>query len=341
MCVPRALGGGEIDPLTQIRVLELLAGADGAAGWCGMIGATTGVISAYLPVDVAGEIYGKAPDVVTGGVYAPKGTAITVDGGYRVSGRWPFASGCEHCEWLMGNSVIEEDGKPRQLGNGAVETRLMFFPARDVHIIDTWSVAGLQGTGSHDMVVSDLFVPCERSVSLITDPPRHPGALYTFPVFGLLALGIAAVALGIARSAIDALTRLAVGKTPTGSRRRLAERAVIQVEVAQAEAALRSARAFLTEIVAGAWETASAQKPISTECRALLRLAATHATTSAAHAVDRMYNAGGGTSVYDSCPLQRHFRDIHVLTQHLMVAASTYELTGRTLLGLEADTTML
>jgi alkylation response protein AidB-like acyl-CoA dehydrogenase len=210
-----------------------------------------------------------------------------------------------------------------------------------VRIIDTWDVAGLRGTGSHDIAVEDRFVPGARSLSLISDRPRADGPLYAFPVFGLLALGIAAAALGIARRALDELVVLARDKTPTGSRRRLAERPAIQAEVARAEATLGAARAFLLATVDAAWTRARAAGVIDVRERARLRLAATHATLASADAVDRMYSAGGGTAVYAASPLQRCFRDIHVATQHMMVAPATLELAGRILLGLEADTAML
>ena len=339
LCVPRAFGGVEADPDTLVRAIEAVAEADGSAGWCVMIAATSGVLGAYLPADVARRIYGA--DTVTGGVFAPHGKAVAVDGGYRVNGRWAFASGCEHCSWLMGGSVVVNDGAPRLLRNGLPDSRLMLFPATAAQVIDTWTVSGLRGTGSHDIAVTDVFVPETHAVSLITDRPREPGALYAFPVFGLLALGIAGVALGIARSAIDELTGLAAAKTPAGSRKRLAERAVVQMQVAEAEAALRSARAFLLESIGNAWETARSHGAISLQQRVLLRLAATHATTNAAKVVDLMYNAWGGTSVYATSPLQRRFRDIHVVTQHMMVAQPTYELAGRVLLGIDTDTTML
>jgi len=221
------------------------------------------------------------------------------------------------------------------------DSRLMLFPASDARIIDTWTVSGLRGTGSHDIAVDDLFVPASRSLSLITDRPRERGPLYVFPVFGLLALGIAAVALGIARRAIDELIRLAAGKTPTGSRRPLAERPVVQAQVAEAEAALGSARAFTFETVAAAWQAARAEGMLDVRQRALLRLAATHATLAAARAVDLAYHAGGGTAVYATSQLQRQFRDIHVVTQHMMVAPATLEVVGRILLGLDADTSTL
>jgi len=340
MSVPRAFGGGEVDAATMVEAIEEIAKADGSAAWCVMIGATSGLVSAYLPETVAHDIYGP-PLHVTGGVFAAHGKATVVPGGYRVGGRWPFASGCEHCTWLMGGCVILDDGRPRLLPNGQPDARMMLFPAADVEIIDTWTVAGLRGTGSHDIAVAERFVPEDRSVSLLTDRPRQPGPLYMFPVFGLLALGIAGVALGVARRAIDELLQLAAAKTPTGSRKRLAERAMIQVHVAEAEALLRSARAFLFDTIGDAWRAAQGSRTISVAQRSLLRLAATHAATSAAKVVDLMYNAGGGTSVYATSPLQRQFRDIHVVTQHMMVAPATYELTGRVFLGIDTDTSLL
>ena len=340
MCVPRSCGGDELHPAIMIAVLEAIAEADGSAGWSAMIGATSGVAAAYLPADAAREIYGP-PDVVSGGVFAPHGRAIIADGAYRVTGRWPFASGCEHCAWLMGGSVVIDGGGPRLLPNGMPDSRLMLFPASEVRIIDTWTVSGLRGTGSHDIAVDDVVVPAAHSLSLITDSPVERGPLYAFPVFGLLALGIAAVALGIARRALDELVALAGAKTPTGSRRLLAERPAIQAEVARAEATLGAARAFLAETVGGAWERAQAAGAIAIRERARLRLAATHATLASACAVDLVYGAGGGTAVYAASPLQRCFRDIHVATQHAMVAPATLELAGRILLGLEADTAML
>src|SRR5438445_2508327 len=267
MCVPRTCGGSEVEPATMIGVLEAIAEADGSAGWSAMIGTTSGVAAAYLPADAAREIYGRA-DVVTGGVFAPQGRAVVVDGGYRVTGRWPFASGCEHCAWLMGGSVVVENGAARQLPSGMPDSRLMLFPASDARIIDTWTVSGLRGTGSHDIAVDDLFVPASRSLSLITDRPRERGPLYAFPVFGLLALGIAAVALGIARRALDELVALAGAKTPTGSRRLLAERPVIQAEVARAEATLGAARAILAETVGGAWQAATGDGRLEVRHRA-------------------------------------------------------------------------
>jgi len=332
VCVPRDLGGEEADVTTLLEVIETLAHADGSAGWIVMIGATTGLLAAYLPRDAAHEIYGRSPAVITGGVFAPRGIATPEGAGYRVRGRWPFASGCQHASWLAGGCMIA--------GEPARPPRMMLLPAGEVDIIDTWTVSGLCGSGSHDIAVADRFVPASRSVSLVADRPLCEGTLYRFPVFGLLALGIAAVALGIARRAVDELVALAAAKVPALSQRRLAERSAIQMEVARAEAMLQAARAYLFERVASA-TAAAAHADIATGERAALRLAASHATASAASVVDRMYEAAGGTAIYATSPLQRCFRDVHAVTQHVMVAPTAWELAGRVLLGVDTDTSML
>jgi indole-3-acetate monooxygenase len=341
LCVPRALGGAEADVVTLITAIEEIARADGSAGWCVMIGATTGLLGGYLPDAAAREVYGADADVVTGGVLAPRGRAVPVEGGYRATGRWQFASGCQHCAWLVGGCLVDGGGAPRRLPGGVPEPLTLMFRIADVEIIDTWTVSGLCGTGSHDMAVREAFVPAERAIWLVTERPRERGPLYKFPLFGLLAVSIAGVALGIARTAIDELIELAGGKQPTGSQRRLAERGVVQAQVAQAEGMLRGGRAFLLDAVETAWDTAATRGELGVRDRALLRLAATHATTSAAQAVDLMYNAGGGTSIYATSRLQRCFRDVHAATQHIMVAPGTHEVVGRLLLGLETDGSML
>ncbi len=337
LCVPLALGGLQVAPADLLCAIETVAQADGSAGWCVMIGATSGLVSAFVDEPTGREIYGDAA-TISGGVFAPMGRASVEGETYRVSGRWSFASGCQHCSWLMGGCIV---AGAAPLPNGAPDIQLVLFPAAAARVVDTWDVSGLRGTGSHDIVVDDLIIPQTQSLSLITGQPHYPGPLYAFPLFGLLAAGVAAVALGVARRAIEELTLLAGKKTPSASRRRLAERAMVQVDVARAEALVLSGRAFLFEAIAQAWDAARATGRIPTEQRARLRLAATNATTSAAQATDLMYTAGGGSSIYASNALQRCFRDVHVATQHLMVSSSTLELAGRILLGLETDTSQL
>jgi alkylation response protein AidB-like acyl-CoA dehydrogenase len=302
--------------------------------------ATAGMPAAYIPEEAAREIYGD-PRSVVGGVFAPRGRAVADGETYRVTGRWPFSSGIDHCTWVMGGCVVEEDGAPRMLEGGRPDVELTIFPREDVQVIDTWNVSGLRATGSHDIAVEDLMVPRDRATSVITRRPVAEGPLYAFPPFGLLALTIAGTALGIARAAIEDLVELAGGKVPTGSARSLAERPVTQARIAQAEATLLSGRAFLYEAIASAWDAAQSSGTVSVEQRAALRLAATHATASSARAVDTAYDLGGGTAIYETSPLQRRFRDVHAATQHMLIGPSTWELTGRLMLGLPTDIAQL
>ena len=333
LLVPQTFGGSQAHPATMVAVIEEIARADGSAAWCTMVGATSGLMSMHLDEAVAREVYGP-DDAVTSGVFAPMGRAVATDGGYRVTGRWPFSSGCEHSRWRMGGAIVMGEGGPAELlPNGAPDVRSMLFRADETRVIDTWDTSGLRGTGSHDVEVTDVVVPRERSFSLLTGTPTHAG--YTLPFFGVLASGVAAVGLGIARAAIDSFVAMARSKTPPGSKRTLAHRDLVQMEVAKAEAKLRSARAFLYEAV----EEAVASPSLLT--RARLRLAACHAAEESAAVVAIAYKAGGGAAIYAKSPLQRYFRDAHVVTHHIMVNDVATTLAGRVLLGVESDTTTL
>jgi alkylation response protein AidB-like acyl-CoA dehydrogenase len=339
--VPESVGGLEAHPAVLAQVVEALARGDGAVGWCAAICATSGLVGGYLSEDAAREVYADRR-VVSGGVFAPRGRAEPQGHyGYRVDGRWPFASGCEDCTWLMGGCVVDDDGELRRLPNGMPDVRLMLAPADQVVVHDTWNVMGLRGTGSHDIEFAGLYVAAEHSVSLFSDPPTASGPLYAFPLFGLLALAIGAVCLGIARGALDDIEAMAAGKTPTGSRRTLAERAATQTDVARAEASLRAARALLFESIDQAWASAVDGGEVPVDRRAALRLAATHAATTGADVTAAAYGLGGGSAVYETSPLPRRFRDVNVATHHMLVAPATWELTGRLLLGQPTDTTQL
>ncbi len=339
MLVPQAYGGLETDPLTFLEVIETLAIADGSAAWCVFIGATSGVTAAYLPAHTAREIY--KPGVITGGVFAPRGKADDRgDGTYDVAGRWQWGSGTQNAQWIMGGCMILKDGKPEMLPNGIPHTRMFLLPAEKVTIHDTWHVSGMRGTGSNDIEFPAGAIHRDYSASLTSDVPLDR-ALYAFPAFGLLTIAIGGVALGLARSAIDDLVELAGGKTPTGHRRPLGQRAETQEKVAEAEALVRSARSWLHDTVATAWDAAQKTGVLTIEHRRDIRLATTHATRAAAKAVDLMYNLGGGTSVYETSKLQRCFRDVHVATQHMLVSTPTLELTGKLFMGLDAETSQL
>jgi alkylation response protein AidB-like acyl-CoA dehydrogenase len=332
MLVPREYGGEEVGIVPMLEAIEIVAAADGSAGWCAMIGASSGLMSVYVDDSVAREVYGPA-DAVTCGVFAPMGRAVPEEGGYRVSGRWPFASGCEHSAWRMGGCMVEGGPEP--------VVRAMLLRAEDTRIVDTWNTSGMRGTGSHDLEVQSAFVPAARSFSLLTDRPRHAGVLYAVPFFGTLAASVAAVAVGIARAAVDALITLARTKPTPGARRSIAHRELVQLDVARAEAKVSAARALLHESAHAAEREAEARGSASLDTRARLRLAAYHATVESAAAVDLAYGAGGASSIYARSPLQRHFRDVHVATQHVMVSPVSATLAARVLLNVESDVSTL
>jgi len=338
--IPKEIGGHECEPVEALEVLEVLGRADGSVGWCTMIASTAALVSAYLPRDQAEAIYGRR-DVITNGVFAPTGKAELDGDEYIVSGRWQWASGSANCDWLAGGCMVLENGEMARLPNGAPASRMVLFPFEEGQLIDTWHASGLRGTGSGDMAVEGIRVPKARSVSLMTDRPWTEAPLFRFPAFALLAMGVAAVALGNARGALEDLKELAAAKKRQGARKTLAESVTNQSELAKAEAQLLSARSFLFEETRTAYEAAATGGELAQERRAGLRLAATHATRTASEVARIAYDLGGGASVFESCPLQRRFRDAHVATQHLMVGPQIYETAGRAFFGLDVDPTFL
>ena len=329
MCVPAVYGGPEVDPLSLMEAIEAVAQADGAAGWCVMIASTTSSLASYLPREYAAEIYGN-PRAITGGAFAPGGRGVAVDGGHRVTGRWGWGSGTAHCDWIVGGTRTDAD-----------EFHVMFFPAGDVTIVDTWYATGLRGTGSNDFTVDGVVVPAGRSVELLRATRHEASPLGRFPNFSLLACGVASSLLGIARRAVEEIVLLAGQKTPMFAPKRLSEFAMAQIEIASAEAAIGAARAFLDHEVGVAWDLVQAGDPVPVVQRARIRLACTYAGQEAARAVDRCYHTAGGSAVFDNNPLQRCFRDVHTATQHLRVSPRLLETVGKIRLGIDGESAML
>jgi indole-3-acetate monooxygenase len=334
--VPATLGALQAPPATTLRGAETIARGDASAGWCVSIAATSSLLSAYLPEEGAAEIFGD-PHTVAAGVWAPRGRAVSVEGGLRVSGRWSFCSGISHSQWLFAGCVLED---PPGGAEGPV-MRVAALPTSELEILDTWHTSGLRGTASNDALADDLFVPDQHVLSLVDAGPRIDEPLYRFPIFGYFALSIAAAALGNARGAIEDLSELAAGKKAQGSRRVLAERPATQAAVGEAEAALRAARALYYQAIDEAWAAAQQTGPVDVSLRLGLRLAATHAVRSAAEVARSMYDLGGGTAIYEDSPLQRRFRDAHAATAHFQVNPAIWELTVRVLLGVPTRTEQL
>jgi alkylation response protein AidB-like acyl-CoA dehydrogenase len=335
MWVPQSLGGLEADYPAGLRVIEELSRQDGATGWTAMIGAGGGAFLAYIDPEEARALTGERASNIGAGALAPKGTAKAVEGGYRVTGRWPLGSGCMHSAWHCGGAVIMDGEAPRMGPDGIPDIHLMFWPANEGEIIDTWHSQGLRGTGSHDIAVNDIFVPEGRAASLFYGRSRQPGAYYSDTIITALSGQIGAVALGIARGAIDSLIELAQGgKVPAFGVVRLMDKPSTHAQVGRAEAFVRSARALFYETADAFWDTLTSGREISDEQRALGGLAVVNAVTACAQAVDLMHSAGGASSVYATSKLERAFRDIHTLTQHAAVSQNSYDVAGKYFLGL-------
>ena len=343
LLLPRSLDGSEVDPATFAAVIEEIAKADASTAWCMCQASGCSMSAAYLPPDVAMEVFGRDPRAVLAWGPGPGARAVAVEGGYRVTGTWSFASGCRHATWLGGHCPISEaDGSPRRNGDGKRVERTMLFPAASARIEDVWHVSGLKGTGSDAFTVADLFVPHDYSISR-DDPAerRQPGPLYCFPTGSLYASGFAGVALGIARRMLDGLVGLAKEKTPRGFKRTLSDNAVIQSQVGYAEAQLQSARLFLLSSLEGIWRAVGRSGVLTLDQRVRIRLASTYAIHQAKAVADMTHHAGGATSIFIESAFDRGFRDIHAVTQQLQGRQAHFETVGQFLLGHEPDTSFL
>jgi indole-3-acetate monooxygenase len=338
MAMPRAWGGPELDFLTQLRVIEALSIADASAGWCTMIGVDGGYMTAYIDQAVAREMY-RDLDSVTAITFAPPGKAVKTKDGFIVNGRWPFGSGCQHASWLIGHFLVFDGDSMRVGPNGLPETRFGFLPADEGEILDTWTTNGLRGSGSHDWTVKDGFIPEERTFNLAAPTLYRRGPLYTLP--NLLIYKVSGVGLGIARGAIEDFIAMASNKpltfkSPSANKTAmLRDESYVQCTIAQAEALVSSARGFVFEAFGDLWNTLAAGDPPSLRQRARGRLAMAHASAACLQAVELLYKANGGSSVYAGNLFDRRLRDMQTANQHTVVSLKTWEVTGRVLLGLE------
>jgi alkylation response protein AidB-like acyl-CoA dehydrogenase len=333
MGAPRVYGGGEFDPMSQVRVVEELSRLDGSVGWLSMIGSAGSFLAAFLAPPVAQRLFGD-PYGVTAGQLRPPQRADLVAGGYRVNGTWHFASGCQHAMTLVCGCVVYERGQPRLLANGRPETRVMLVPVSAATIIDTWHTTGMCGTGSHDFTVDNVFVPFEESPNM-ADPPHCPGPLYVFPP--LFLVSHAGVPLGIARSALDFVEELSAHKEMMPSRRLLREDTQVQETVAWAEATLGAARSYVYSTLEDLWETLCRGDGPSPRQRAQYRLMITYSHQAAKQVVTTLYDTAATSSIFRTSPLDRNMRDILTACQHRVVHLKMYRPAGRLLLGLDPE----
>ncbi|WP_423917251.1 acyl-CoA dehydrogenase family protein [Candidatus Poriferisodalis sp.] len=341
--VPPTLGGLGLSPTTVAQVSETLATGNASAAWCTFIGATSQIMFAALTPEQLAEVL-RNPDVITAGVFASSGRATPAPGpdgtdGYVVGGRWAWASGCQNSEWISGG--VQIDGQDSG-DSGLPALGRAFFRPDEILIHDDWHTSGLRGSGSSTFECHDVWLPTPR-IANGADILRSPYAaepLYRFPLFGLLALPIGAIALGMARACVDEVIEVAKAKVPQGSRRTLAQRPALHSAVAVADTEVRAARTLLYTTIDAAWDRAQhTLADIAT--RRDLRTATVHAMQTSVRVIESMNTAVGGTAIFESSPLQRHLRDVHTASAHFMVAMSVMEVAGRTFFDPDMDTSGL
>jgi alkylation response protein AidB-like acyl-CoA dehydrogenase len=342
MVIPRALGGLQVDPLTYLRVVELLAEGAGSVGWNVCNNSIGQLVTLGLPDEGVHEIYppGHAT-VIAGTAVQGGGQAVPVDGGYRISGRWTFGTGCQEAAWMLGSFQILDDGEPRRRADGGSLYWRAVFPRAEAEIVPgSWDVTGLRGTGSFDWTVQDVFLPERRTMVHAGMPldnqwSRWPGITYALPSVCWVGPHHSSVITGIARAGIDALIALAADKTPRGRTGLLCENPQVQDAVGRADAVLNAGRTYRSAMIAELWNTIAAGKETTLEQRARCRLASTYAADSAREAMDLVYRHGGSTSFKRESRLAECWRDLHVVGQTVTVAPEWYPIGGRVYLGMD------
>ena len=343
LLLPRPMGGAELDPPSFVRVIEEVAKLDASTAWCLCQNDVCSMVAAFLAPEPAREIFGRDPKAVLAWGPGPNARATATEGGYRITGSFAFASGGRHATWLGAFCpVYEADGRPRIAPDGTPAARTMLFPADKAPMRDIWRVIGLRGTASDAYSIEDLFVPEAYTIARDDQSERrYRGALYALPTNSIFSCGFACVALGLARSLLDSFSALALEKTPRGYKSRLRESAVVQSDLAEAEARLRGARMYLMGTLAGIWADVERRNAVTLEERMAIRLAATHTIHEAVRVADTAYHAAGATAIFESNAFERRFRDIHTVAQQLQGRRSHFETVGKHMLGFDTDLAFL
>lgn len=329
---PARFGGDAMAPHHFLKMVDAIATVDGSAAWVSAFGSAN-TYTAALSVAAQEVMYADGPDQVFAGGIHPVQKATRASGGWRVSGRWKFASGCMGADWIGVGIEGRDAGMP---ADALPKVMMAVAPASDVEIIDNWNVSGMKATGSHDTCVTDRFYPdmwiCERGAPGVIDEPlyRYPAMAYQAQVHAACNLGLARAAISHAQS-VGGAAKIMIGHA------RLCDRAYYLSGLARAEASLRSARAFFYEAAEEAWESLMRGDPVSVHQTTMLRLSATQAAQAGAQVVQDCWRISGMGVIDETGAMQRHMRDAMVVTQHAAVADTVWENSGRILAGLPAQ----
>ncbi len=342
MVMPRALGGLQVDPLTYVRVVELLAEGAGSVGWNVANNSIGQLVTLGLTDEGVHDVYARGADtVIAGTAVMGGGKAVPVDGGYRVTGRWPFGTGCQESSWMLGSFQILDGDQPRRSPDGSSVYWRGIFQRSEAQIVEgSWDVSGMRATGSFDWTVNEVFLPERRTmvhagVPLDNQWKRWPGLSYALPAQAWVGPHHSAVITGIARAGVEALIELAAEKTPRGRTARLCENPQVQDAVGRADTILNAGRAYRSVSITEVWNTVAAGKETTLAQRARCRLAAAHAADSAREAMDLMYRCGGSTSYRRESRLAECWRDLHVVGQAVTLMPEWYPMGGRVFLDMD------
>lgn len=338
--MPADLGGPECDAETIFEIVEECSRADGSAGWTIFINNSTSFV-AWLDPEVAKDFVAAHPKFIAASMFGPSATATPTDSGkLAINGRWPFNSGSPHADFLMNGVMMMDGDKPRILASGVPDMRFAIFPRSEAEILDTWHVSGLRGTGSHDVVARDIVIPMEHTIAPLTEPARIGGPLFRLPFTTMLCAFMAGFPLGVARRAIDEFVELAgtKGRTIGAPGGTMADDESIQVEVARADAAVRSARAYVLDTIGTALDVVAGGDELPMSVRAQATLATLSGARVARQVVDAICALAGGGALYDSSPLQRCARDAAAGTAHIFLSHGRWKEVGKVLLGKDPNT---
>jgi alkylation response protein AidB-like acyl-CoA dehydrogenase len=337
MAMPQSHGGLELDLPAVLEIVTELSKLDGSVGWTIAIATGGDLFAPLLPRNTYDEVYRAGADVVLAGSAQPAGTAEATVGGWRVTGRWPFASGCQHADWMVGLCMMSDRGKPVLDEAGAPMVRGFVLPARDWLIEDTWYVAGLRGTGSHHITLRDAFVPAENFFDMMKGEPCLPGPLYR-GVRSLLPLLHASVSVGMAEGAVDELVDLAnTGRHQLRAPAPMRDSEVFQHELGRIVGDLRAAQALLQVQATSHWRHALAGTLRDEALVTQGTQTATWIATTCVRVADACFALGGGSVLYDASPLQRRLRDLHAAAQHAIAQQRNYASAGRLILSSAGD----
>lgn len=340
VAAPASLGGAEAHPITQIKSIEAVSEIHGSTGWNLMIGIETmGILGALYDRSMTEKLYSD-PGLIIAGALNPLGQAVKVDGGYRISGQWPFASGIHNAQYFWSQSIVHRDGQRVKDDAGFIFVESL-VPVNQLEILDTWHVSGMRGSGSHDVKITDLFVSDEYMSQVQKAKPVESGTLYRLPIFSRLAYNKVGVATGLASAAMQHFIELATAKKPRGSSLTLQHRVDAQRAIAEAERRLGSARSYVFETVSDLWDTVDRGDKPTDRQKAKVQLACSGAVNESVKAVEMLYSAAGASVNFLSSPLQASMRDVLVVRQHIMVSPQYTEAIGRVLMGMESGSFLL